>query len=96
MKKITLATIKAFIAKNRGHLWIKNLSNFDPMTDCVQECNGGFRMAGPGKHDNDLGVGGAWFVGHGSRDYFNAYDNGEFVGYEVGNACGNFVIATTK
>ena len=39
-----------------------------------------------------LGVNGAWFVGD-SRDYFTAYDDGQFSGYEVYNCCGSFVLA---
>lgn len=44
---------------------------------------------------NTLGYKGIWLV-NGSRDHFNAFDDGEFEGIEVYNCCGSFVIATPK
>ena len=67
----TLATIKSFIRKNPA-LYIKNLSNFDGMVDCVMPCDDqGFRpVSAPEQgynHENKLGIRGAWFV-FGGRD----------------------------
>ena len=39
-----------------------------------------------------LGIKGAWFVG-GSRNWFTAFDNGQYRGYEVSNCCGTFILA---
>lgn len=105
-KKITLATVKAFIAKNRGELHISCRSRFNGMTDGVESCNDqGFTpVAAPsteGKafknlgRDNTLGIAGAWFV-FGSRDSFSAYDDGKFSGIKVYNCCGSFVLAVAK
>lgn len=45
--------------------------------------------------DNSLGIRGAWFVFQG-RDYFTAYDDGTFAGYEISNCCGSFILAVPK
>ena len=46
-------------------------------------------------NENTLGYKGVWLVGS-SRDYFTAFDNGEFEGIEVYNCCGGFVVAIPK
>jgi len=92
----TMATIKSFIRKNPA-LYIKNLSNFDGMVDCVMPCNDqGFRPVSAPEQgynpENKLGIRGAWFVlGGGDRVY--DYSEAGFTGYEVYNSCGNFVLA---
>lgn len=96
-KKITKATFKSFIRKNADKLYIMNLSDFDPMTDCVQQTDSaGFREVKPStlEHANShtLGIAGVWLVGQ-SRDYFNPYEKNSFRGIEVYNSCGNFVVA---
>ena len=63
------------------------------MTDCVEAVQDDFHKAVKDeRHENTLGVAGAWFVG-GSRDYFREYSEGGFKGYEVSNCCGRFVLA---
>ena len=94
MAKITAATIKSFIRKNQGSLYIKVRSSFDGMTDGLAYYDNGFTEA---KEDTELvrntwGVRGAWFV-NGSRDYFEAYQEGNYKGYHIFNACGSFYIA---
>lgn len=37
MSKITRTTLKTFIRKNDGNLYIMTKSSFDGMTDCVQQ-----------------------------------------------------------
>jgi len=93
-KKITLATIKSFIRKNREKLWISNRSDFDGMVDCVMECSGEWRQARQTERhvSNTLGVGGAWFVLR-SNDWFSAYTADGFTGFGVSNSCGDFVLA---
>ena len=95
--RITKATLKSFIRKNTDRLFIKNLSDFDPMTDCVQACDGGFRPVGPAHvvNSHNLGIAGAWLVGQ-SRDYFTSYKRDGFEGIEVYNSCGNFIIAVQR
>lgn len=93
----TMATIKSFIKKNSGNLFIKNLSNFDGRVDCVMPCNDqGFRtVTAPDQgysHENKLGIQGAWFVLDGG-DRVYEFSDGHFEGYEVYNCCGNFILA---
>jgi len=95
--KITKATFKSFVRKNAENLHIKNLSDFDPMTDCVQQVdNAGFRQAEASNinhaQSHTLGISGIWLVGQ-SRDSFNAYEKDGFRGIEVYNSCGSFVVA---
>lgn len=95
-KKITLATVKSFVKKNRNGLYIRVGSRFDGMNDCVMPVNGGFSPAKEsGNTENTLGIAGAWFV-RDSRDWFTPYDDGTFTGYEVSNCCGNFILAIKK
>jgi hypothetical protein len=102
-KKITLATIKSFIAKNRKNLLICTRSCFDGMTDGVESCaDQSFRAAvAPDlaghvfrslDRDNRLGIAGAWFVFE-SRDFFRAYEQDGLFGYRVSNCCGDFILA---
>ena len=96
MSRITLTTIKSFIKKNPT-IYIRNISNFDGMTDCVQRCEHDmFRAAERIEgHKNELGIKGAWFV-FGSRDYFDAYETDRMTGYRVYNCCGSFILAIPK
>lgn len=109
MKKITLSTIKSFIKHNKGYLHISNRSDFDGRIDCVTESNDtGFRRAKylvedlpntEGLTDTDayyrLGISGAWFVRE-SRDHFTAWEDENWIGYEIYNCCGCFILAVPK
>ena len=93
----TMATVKSFIKKNQNNLYIKNLSNFDGMVDCVMPCDDkGFRKAQAPEqgrnHENCLSIRGAWFV-LGGDDRVYEFSDGQFEGYEVYNCCGNFILA---
>jgi len=97
MKKITLATIKSFIRKNKSNLFLNVKSSFDGMTDCIEFRNYGFNPIkntewAQNNHKHTMGIQGAWFVGQ-SRDYFSEYSKNGFFGYEVSNCCGSFVLA---
>ncbi len=98
-KKITLATVKSFVKKNRESLLINLKSRFDGMTDGVEMVKGGFIKAEATERnpDHTLGINRAWFVGQ-SRDYFRFYESiaENMIGIEVSNACGSFVIAIKK
>lgn len=92
--KITKTTIKSFIKRYADKLYIKQLNHFDGMVDCVMPVNNSeFEFAGISKKPSNynLGVDGAYFVGD-SRDYFTAYQDSEYVGYEVSNCCGNYLL----
>ena len=102
--KITLATVKKFIRNNRDNLVINLKSDFDGMTDCVQNRDGGFCKAEKENRedrpfytndDRTLGIKKAWFVG-GSRDYFTAYEDAIYRGINISNCCGRFILAIKK
>lgn len=96
MSKPTLATIKAFIRKHDGQLYIRSRSDFNGMTDCVEQCeNRSWRLAETapahmGK--NTLGIRGAWFVFQ-SRDSIRPIIDNGYTGYHVYNCCGSFDLA---
>ena len=87
MNKITKATFKSFIKKNKDKLYYKKLSDFDGMVDCVMPIKGEWMKVDNYNKllNNDLG----WLVGNG-RDYFSSIENG----IEVYNSCGSFQVKT--
>ena len=91
MKRTTLATIKAFIRKNDGRLYLRNLSDIG---GAILSDQREFRpVKRTNQHQrNTLGIGGAWFV-RGSRDHFAAYEDDDFQGFKVSNSCGSFILA---
>lgn len=105
MTKITKSTFKSFVRKNEGNLFVKKESSFDGMTDCVQtNNNAAFRPATKYEpraftsteiNQNTLGYNGIWLVG-GGRDYFKAFEDAEFAGFEYYNSCGNGLVAIRK
>jgi hypothetical protein len=91
MSKITLSTIKSFINKNGTKLYINQKSK--------QEVNGDFVPLTISKRknpQNDLGFEGIWIVGSGSGNLFSFYEDKDFIGYEIYNCCGTFVLALPK
>jgi hypothetical protein len=99
MSKITLSTIKSFINKNGTKLYINQKSKFNGMIDGVQEVNGDFVPLTISKRknpQNDLGFEGIWIVGSGSGNLFSFYEDKDFIGYEIYNCCGTFVLALPK
>lgn len=96
-KKITLATLKSFVKKNSEGLFINVRSSFDGMTDCVQSVGNCFTPASKteGNLAYTLGIKGAWLVGS-SRDYFTHFEDDTFVGIDVYNCCGRFILAVKK
>jgi len=100
MKKVTMATVKSFIRKNRDQLLINCKSSFDGMVDCVMptENNGFTKALEPDQgrnHENCLGIHGAWFV-LGGGDRVRPYEDEQFTGFEIYNCCGNFMLAIKK
>jgi len=98
MKKITRATFKSFITKNMDNLVIDVRSSFDGMIDGLNwNKDHSFKKveATTDHASHTLGVKGVWLVGN-SRDYFQAYNDGEFSGIAVSNCCGYFTIVTPK
>lgn len=96
-RKITLATFKAWIRKNPGFS-IMLKSSFDAMIDGISyDPSAEFKPARRADFpcDNNLGFYGIWLVG-GSRNTFTEYRKNGFVGIEVYNCCGSFVVAVKE
>lgn len=98
-KKITLATVKKFVRENYDNLYISSRSSFDGMTDCVQSSPDHLKEFHPIRKEEHseptLGIVGAWFV-RGSRDWFEHYEDEQFIGIDVSNCCGHFILAVKK
>ena len=96
-KKITLATMKAFARRNMDQLYVKELSTFNGMVDCVESNDDPkwikSKMVESGYYRT--GIFGVYTVGS-SRDYFSLYDDGLYFGIEVYNSCGTSVLAVKK
>jgi vesicle coat complex subunit len=92
--KITRATFKSFVNKNKENLLVKVKSNFDGMVDCVTEVKDTFTPATKSNLSEKytLGIQGIWLVGQ-SRDWFKEYKESGLTGIEVSNCCGSFVVA---
>lgn len=95
MTRITKATFKVFVNKNRERLLIRCESSFDGMTDCVEQArNPQFAPAKDAERvmDHNLGINGIWLVGE-SRDYFRPFSGNGLEGIHVFNSCGSFTVA---
>lgn len=94
--KITKTIIKSFINREMKaqRLYIKSLSEFDSMDDSIASIKGSeWHKATPSTNlEYRLGINGAWFVGN-SRDFFETYEDDNFIGYKVLNCCGSFLLA---
>lgn len=98
MAKITKTTLKAFIRNNKNHLFIKHLSRFDGMTDCVESINGDYAPVTFTDNfmENTLGIEGVWLVTTSGGNRFHEHENEKFEGFTVHNCCGSFIIAVKK
>lgn len=97
-KRITLATIKSWMKKNEGRIYVQERSRFDGSIDAVSYHEAPeFNLAQPSynPHKNNFNMRGVWFV-FGGGDCYTPYDDGKFQGYEVYNCCGSFILATLK
>jgi len=97
-KKITLATLKSFVNKNKGKLFINIKSSFDGMTDGCERRHEGFNVAKPETvftYEHTLGIHGLWLVGS-SRDYFTPYEDEDITGIDISNCCGRSIIGILK
>ena len=102
-KKITLATFKSFIRKNRDALLIRTISDFDGQCDGVRNVQDtfhpivGFDPVAERQHicSHNLGLAGVWLV-LGGRDYFRAWSDETHSGIYVSNCCGSFILAVAK
>ena len=100
MAKATMATVKSFLKKNKGKIFINRTSKFDGMFDLVMPCVGeNFTLAVEDGYSIEdalyrrtLGISGAWFVG-GSRDSIMPFERNGFRGFQIFNSCGSFDLA---
>ena len=108
-KKITIATVKAFIRRNRASLLVRVKSCFDGMDDCVREnsdsvfapavarewfCHETGKYIACSQDNKDtLGIVGVWFCG---RDWCDQIETEEFFGYRVSNCCGTWFVAIAR
>jgi len=90
-KRITITTIKAFIRRNHGKIYICHHTAFDGMTDGIEMCSQEIVPVEPtdSNLENTLGISGAWFVRHG-KNYFKQVEKPGMKGYHVYNSCGSF------
>ena len=100
MAKITKATIKSFVKKNRENLYIWEKSRFDGMYDCVMQTQStkfskAQNLDSSIMLNNTLGISGLWLVG-GSKNSFYHYEDDNFIGIEVYNCCGSSIVAIPK
>jgi len=95
--KITLATFKAFLNKNSDNIFVKELSRFDGMVDCVMNVKDDFSQVKRSENisEHDLGFSGCWLVGS-SRDSISVYEDDIYTGFQVYNSCGSWIAATPK
>jgi hypothetical protein len=91
-KKITLATLKAFV-KKANDLYVMSHSSFDGMSDCVQQNNEPKLI--PVSKENAIGIKGVYLVG-GSRNYFQYVETDTHFGINVYNCCGSETLFTSK
>ena len=98
-KRVTLATLKKFIRDNKDNLYALCKSNFDGMTDCVQQVKTTPKKVNPAVIDlenkHTLGIGQIWLVGS-SRDWFKAFEDDVFQGINGSNSCGSWTLARIK
>ncbi len=111
-KKITKATLKSFIRRNKDNLFLRVNSKFDGMIDCVTNVKDTYSKVNPDNinltnykttkegwenRNYDLGIVGLWLVGS-SRDYFRLIDTKNIFGIAISNSCGscNLVIKKTE
>ena len=95
--KITKASIKSFIKKNEGKLYIRRISDFSPITDCVEEVNGDLEKVEITENSlkNTLGVNGLWLAG-GSNDTYTEFETKELKGFNIYNCCGEVNLVIKK
>ena len=96
-KKVTLATLKAFVRRNEGRLLIKERSYFDGMIDGAAYIeNPRFVPAEPTTSHprNTLGIAGAWVLS--SRNRISRSTEGDLTIFKIDNCWGSFELAAVE
>jgi len=96
-KRFTKASLKKFVKENREALFVRFLSSFDGMIDCVSHNDSGWMKAEPTDKnvENSLGISGAWLV-LGGGDRFRPLVDEDFYGVQVNNCCGSFQLGVRR
>lgn len=94
-------TLKAFIRKNRYQLYISTRSKFNGMVDGCEPCTDkSFRVAKETTRDlrYTLGIEDAYFTNStgSARDFITKYEDNDYIGYNVSNCCGYFILTIKK
>jgi hypothetical protein len=95
--KVRITKLKKFIKDNKNQLYIKDSYHFDGMVDGTVDGDRTFIKAQEANRymENNQGIAGVWLVGS-SRDYITEFENDNFKGYEVYNACGCYTVAVRR
>ena len=91
-KKVTMATVKAFVRKNSDNLYAKVTSSFSGMTDCVEDVEDEFTKV---SSEDALGIKGVYTVGS-SRDHIKPFEDDKHIGFRISNCCGCGYLVTPK
>lgn len=94
-KNITAITVRSFVKRNEGKVFIKKTAEFDGMTDCVEEIMDNWHEA---EYCLDIrrgiGLQGVYIID--GRTYYYAYEDSEFVGYRYSNCVERGIIAVKR
>ena len=94
-KNITAITVRSFVKRNEGKVFIKKTAEFDGMTDCVEQIVDNW-------HEADycldirrgIGLQGVYIID--GRTYYYPYEDSEFVGYRYSNCVESGMIAVKR
>lgn len=94
-KNITAITVRSFVKRNEGKIFIKKTAEFDGMTDCVEQIMDNWHEA---EYCLDIrrgiGLKGVYIID--GRTYYYAYEDSEFVGYRYSNCVERGIIAVKR
>ena len=94
-KNITAITVRSFVKRNEGKVFIKKTAEFDGMTDCVEQIMDNWHEA---EYCLDIrrgiGLKGVYIID--GRTYYFAYEDSEFVGYRYSNCVERGIIAVKR
>lgn len=97
MAKVTLATLKSFLKKNDGKIYVYNKSRFDGMCDGVRDIHDAQWILSPYKYNsekrNSFGHTHLIHCVDSGGNLVTPYSKDGFIGFEVYNCCGCFVVA---
>lgn len=94
-KNITAITVRSFVKRNEGKVFIKKTAEFDGMTDCVEQVSDNWHKAEYCLNiRRGIGLQGVYIID--GRTYYYAYEDSEFVGYRYSNCVERGIIAVKR